>query len=41
MIEHIKLPGEIFKDIDGFKGYAVSNKGRVYSHKSNKILAVC
>lgn len=33
------IPEEIWKDIDGYEGlYKVSNKGRVYSHISNKVL---
>ena len=39
MLDDYKLPNEEFKDIEDFKGYAISNKGRIYSYKSDKILS--
>ena len=32
------LPGEEFRSMEGFAGYSISNMGRVYSHKRNKLL---
>ena len=38
MLKDLMLPGEEFKDMEGCKGYAISDMGRVYSYKSKKIL---
>ncbi|MBK8736532.1 MAG: hypothetical protein IPL98_11805 [Saprospiraceae bacterium] len=38
-VENVDFDGEIWKDIYGYEGsYQVSNKGRVKSFLSNKIL---
>ena len=38
MLKDIILPGEEFKDLEGFEGYAISDMGRVYSYKRGKLL---
>lgn len=38
MLKDIILPGEEFKDLEGFEGYAISDMGRVYSYKRGRIL---